>query len=235
MTYDGLYDDEQALGMGPSAQGCLHAIIMLLVLGVLAGFTAIVHSAWQQTRGTTETPATPVPLSPYFTDEVLYWSGRIQHWSKIYHLDPYLVATVMQIESCGNPRAVSHAGASGLFQVMPYHFAADEDPFNPDTNARRGLTFLREMWRRADGDVAKTLAAYNGGPAQLRRAADAWPWETQRYVRWGTGIYDDARAGRTDTPTLQSWLHAGGARLCAHAREVLGLRRNPTLLPTESR
>ncbi|NPA06005.1 MAG: lytic transglycosylase domain-containing protein [Chloroflexi bacterium] len=207
---------------GPSARGCLHVIITFLVLSVLAGFTMIVRSAWRQTHSVVDL-ATPVPLSPYFTDEVLYWSGRIHHWSRIYHLDPYLIATVMQIESCGNPRALSHAGARGLFQVMPYHFKQGEDPFNPDTNARRGLSFLREMWRRAEGDIARTLAAYNGGPAQLRRAAEAWPVETQRYVRWGTGIYEDARAGRTDTPTLQAWLQAGGARLCAQARQVLPL------------
>jgi soluble lytic murein transglycosylase-like protein len=57
------------------------------------------------------------PLSPVFRPEVQYWSGAIQTWATSTGLDPNLVATVMQIESCGDPLARSRAGAMGLFQV----------------------------------------------------------------------------------------------------------------------
>ena len=78
-------------------------------------------------------------LSPVFSAEVQSWRSDILRWSNIYNLDPDLIAAVMQIESCGHPSVLSSAGAIGLFQVMPFHFQAGEDPFDPETNARRGL------------------------------------------------------------------------------------------------
>ena len=82
-------------------------------------------------------------LAPLFTPEIQFWSANITRWASEHGLDPNLAATVMQIESCGNPSARSSAGASGLFQVMPYHFAAGDDPYDPDTNAKRGLAYLK--------------------------------------------------------------------------------------------
>src|SRR5260221_12692591 len=66
-------------------------------------------------------------LSGVFTPQVQYWSPLIHAWAQAYHVDPNLIATVIQIESCGDPTAVSLAGAQGLFQVMPGHFGAGED------------------------------------------------------------------------------------------------------------
>ena len=67
-----------------------------------------------------ETPEAKDPpsgeLARLFTPEVLYWEDKILKWSEKYGLDPNLVATVMQIESCGDPQARSGAGAMGLFR-----------------------------------------------------------------------------------------------------------------------
>ncbi len=81
-------------------------------------------------------------LSPIFTPEIHYWAEFIVRWATAANLDPNLAAVVMQIESCGDPRATSRAGAMGLFQVMPFHFLAGENPYEPDTNALRGLGYL---------------------------------------------------------------------------------------------
>ena len=162
-------------------------------------------------------------LAPFFTPEVQYWTPKILRWAQDYGLDPNLVATVMQIESCGDPQATSVAGARGLFQVMPYHFAPGEDPYQPQVNARRGLGYLRRMLRRAQGDVGLALAMYNGGPGVQTLPPAYWPAETQRYVTWGAGIYADARAGRERSPTLERWLAAGGRSLCWRAHQRLGL------------
>ena len=162
-------------------------------------------------------------LPPVFTGPVLYWRPEILRWAQTFRLDPVLVATVMQIESCGDPLAVSRAGAAGLFQVMPYHFAAGEDPFHPDTNARRGLAYLAAGLEKASGDVSLALAGYNGGHGVISRAPETWPAETQRYVAWGTGIYHEALVGQSPSPTLEAWLDAGGRSLCHQAAERLGL------------
>ncbi len=157
-------------------------------------------------------------LAPLFTAEVRYWTPFILRWAEEYDFDPNLVATVMQIESCGYVRARSRAGAMGLFQVMPYHFAEGEDPYDPETNARRGLNYLKRAWDHTGGDVRLTLAAYNGGFKRLQEPESWWPEETKRYVRWGVGIYQDALQGRTSSPTLEEWLDRGGWWLCQKAR-----------------
>lgn len=158
-----------------------------------------------------------------FHPAVLYWSNQILTWAEVYDLDPQLIATVMQIESCGDPQAVSPAGAQGLFQVMPYHFQPGEDMLDPQTNARRGLTYLGESLQKADGDIKLALAGYNGGHSQIYRDPADWPAETRRYVHWGYGIYQDALEGNTHKNTLSAWLHVGGWHLCDQAQARLGI------------
>jgi soluble lytic murein transglycosylase-like protein len=129
----------------------------------------------------------------------------------------------MQIESCGDPRAVSSAGASGLFQVMPFHFRFGENPFNPDTNALRGTNYLFRSLEAARGNARLALAGYNGGIGVISRSESSWAAETHRYVRFGAPIYEDARSGATTSPTLDEWYSKYGAGLCRQARNRLGI------------
>ncbi len=168
-------------------------------------------------------PATSSTLSPIFTPEVQHWSSAIVRWSRAAGVDPNLTATVMQIESCGDPSATSSSGAMGLFQVMPFHFAGSDSPYAPDTNASRGLDYLRRSLTAANNDARLALAGYNGGIGVISRSEWAWPAETIRYAYWGGGIYSDATSGRSASPRLSEWLQAGGSGLCARAGQRLGL------------
>jgi hypothetical protein len=161
-------------------------------------------------------------LNRLFTPEVLHWEEDILRWAAHWDLDPNLVATVLQIESCGDPNALSPAGAIGLFQVMPYHFAENDSPYNPETNAMRGLAYLRQA-SDTYNSIRLSLASYNGGIGTAAKPESVWPAETVRYVYWGTNIYQDAVSGRSSSPTLEEWLRKGGASLCSQARQRLGL------------
>ncbi len=163
------------------------------------------------------------PISPVFTPEVRYWGNRITQWAEPYNLDPNLVATVMQIESCGNPEAVSRSGAQGLFQVMPFHFVEGEAMRDPDTNAARGLAYLARGLALAGDQPGLALAGYNGGHSQISKTWSLWPAETKRYFYWGSGIYGEAREGKDSSERLAEWFAAGGASLCARAHAQLGL------------
>lgn len=93
-----------------------------------------------------------------------------------------------------------------------------------ETNAARGLAYLSESYSKAGGDIARTLAGYNGGHGQIDRQQALWPMETKRYVAWGMGIYWDAKMNHEVSNTLTHWLNAGGWHLCQQAEVNLGLR-----------
>jgi soluble lytic murein transglycosylase-like protein len=174
------------------------------------------------------TPPPVPPLSPVFRPEVAFWEEDIAVWSQTYQIDPDLIATLMQIESCGDPSVVSPASASGLFQVTSIHFEPGDDHTDPQTNARAGLTFFAYLMELSGGNVGDALAGYNAGEWAVDATFEALPDETQRYVYWGTGIYEEARGGAEESARLNEWLEAGGVRLCEGAAARLGLVLPPT-------
>jgi len=162
-------------------------------------------------------------IAPLFSAEIQHWSADIGRWAAAYDLDPNLLATVMQIESCGHPSIGSSAGAQGLFQVMPFHFSAGEVMTDPETNANRGVNYLKQCVGFADGDTALAMACYNGGPSVLGKAMSNWHSETRRYYYWGTGIYEAATQQQSYSNRLNEWMNAGGAVLCDMASAELGI------------
>lgn len=223
-------------GSGCSSGMLLPPLAVLLVSGLLAlfaysPFVTVSASPISFSIAQSSLPDSPLlnsgyaqtNLSSIFTPEVQYWGSRLIAWSAEFGLDPNLAATVMQIESCGYSRALSRSGAIGLFQVMPFHFAATDSPFDPDTNARRGLSYLAKSLERAGGDPRLALAGYNGGIGVISRGESGWPAETNRYVFYGGPIYADALAGLTTSNMLNEWYLKYGVSLCRQAHENIGL------------
>lgn len=207
--------------------GCLSGF-MLVPLTVLFISAMLASLAWTKTTpipyssGLTPNPIS-TSLSPIFREEVLYWADSISRWASASNLDPNLVATIMQIESCGDPRATSSAGAMGLFQVMPFHFYSLDSPYNPDTNAARGLAYLVRSLEAANGDARLAMAGYNGGISIIRRAEWTWSAQTKRYVQYGAPIYSDAISGLSFSNALNDWYSKYGVSLCRQAHQRLGL------------
>ena len=168
-------------------------------------------------------PVTTTNISPIFRIEILHWADSISKWAAASQLDPNLVATIMQIESCGDPRAISSAGAMGLFQVMPFHFSAIDNPYSPDTNAIRGLAYLAKSLQTGGGNARLALAGYNGGIGLIGRSEWSWPAQTKRYVQYGAPIYEDARSGLASSPALNEWYEKYGVSLCRQAHQRLGI------------
>lgn len=200
------------------SSGCLRRFfipilaVLLVCTGMVLGLSKIEIAQAETTTFSLPTKS-ETGIAPLFTPEVQNWEEQILVWSEIYHLDPNLIATVMQIESCGFSQARSPAGAMGLFQVMPYHFVDGENPYNPATNAKRGLLYLQSALE-IGGSPRMALAGYNGGINGAQNPPEQWPDEVHRYIYWGTAIYQDAIAGQDQSPRLDEWLARGGASLC---------------------
>lgn len=161
------------------------------------------------------------PLAPMWqlqSPTVAWWTPEIYSWAKKYDLNPNIVATLMQIESCGNPESISTSSAQGLFQVMPFNFPKEYlgKMKEPDINAQVGLEYYNYVLGKAKGDWKQAFAAYNGGPSQLNKPFVLWPDETQRYFRWAQ-MAADGMAGAKNSDVLGEWMRVSGGGMCKKA------------------
>ena len=100
----------------------------------------------------------------------------------------YLLYALIRSESFFDPQIVSHAGASGLTQLMGSTAAdiarklkmSDYDLDDSTTNILFGCYYLEEMRRRLDGSSILALFAYNGGITRVRT------WVNSANLEFGT-------------------------------------------------
>ncbi len=108
-------------------------------------------------------------------------------------LDPQLVLAVIDIESNFNRHAISHAGAQGLMQVMPFwkevYGNVEDDLFQYRVSLRYGCTILRHYIDKFP-TTAQALAAYNGSRGRtvysdkvLNRLQQRWQFKGDKYSR----------------------------------------------------
>lgn len=118
---------------------------------------------------------------------------RLDYWARRYGMRPSIVRALAWMESGNQANVTSRAGAWGVMQVMPATWRYVEDvllgtrvPRTAHGNVRVGVTYLHHLLHRFDFDKRLTLAAYNQGPAAVRRHG-LFP-ETRRFVRNVTAI-----------------------------------------------
>ncbi len=106
-----------------------------------------------------------------------------------FDLEPRLIEAVIQVESGGDRRAVSPAGAMGLMQLMPgtwsdlrSQLGLGDDPFDPEDNVLAGTAYLRWLLDRYGREGF--LSAYNAGPGRYKQSLSGRPLppETVAYV-----------------------------------------------------
>lgn len=91
------------------------------------------------------------------------------------NVDPLLILSIIKQESAFNFQAISSANAFGLMQIIP-PTARDLDSqlnllslFQPDSNIRLGVKYVRQLLNRYKGNVIYALAGYNAGPGNSDR------------------------------------------------------------------
>ncbi len=120
----------------------------------------------------------------------------IRRKARVYGVDEDLVRAVVRMESGGNTKAVSTAGAMGLMQLMPEtaEMLGVADPFDPVQNVDGGVRYLKMMLDRYDGDETLALAAYHSGPGRVDRYGGVPPYpKVTHYVKTVKALLRRAR------------------------------------------
>jgi soluble lytic murein transglycosylase len=124
----------------------------------------------------------------------LRYTSIVRGHAANYHLDPALLAAVIEAESKFDSNARSDAGAVGLMQLTPQtaegiaqytggHNFRLSDLTNPEINVRYGAWYLRHLLDKYR-DERLALAAYNAGQENVNR-----------WVAAGEGIqFEETRA-----------------------------------------
>lgn len=129
------------------------------------------------------------------------WRSRISDLAEKYGVDENLVRAVIRMESGGKTDALSSKGAMGIMQLMPAtaKMLGVEDPYDPVQNLEGGIKYLSQMSDKYDGDLEKTLAAYNAGPGRVDSYGGIPPFaETQHYVKTILALYRKKSGGDDD-------------------------------------
>ncbi len=110
----------------------------------------------------------------------LRYSAIVRGHAANYHLNPALLAAVIEQESKFDATARSSAGAIGLMQLTPdtakgiaeYTGGSKfrlSDLTNPEINIRYGAWYLRHLLDKYHGNERTALAAYNAGQQNVDR------------------------------------------------------------------
>ncbi len=154
----------------------LRRAALLLLSGLILAAPAASTAYAQQAQ--VEQPSRSNPYGAYIAEAAQRF-GVPEAW----------IRAVMRVESAGDVRAISSAGAMGLMQVMPATWAElrvrhrlGGNPYEPRDNILAGAAYLREMHDRYGSPGF--LAAYNAGPGRYEEylAGRPLPAETRAYV-----------------------------------------------------
>lgn len=178
---------------------------------------------WQLCINTSERTRSEIDLSQRFPTP---YRDEIVQRARELDLDPNYVLGLIRQETRFMPTLRSHAGASGLMQVMPttakwvarktgLEYSPDMIS-DPQTNLRLGTSYLKMVLDAFEGSQAMAAAAYNAGPNRPRRWREG-PWletaawtenipfpETRDYVKKvlsNASIY--AALGNGEAPVLR--------------------------------
>ena len=198
----------------------LHAVkfgpFAIISLFFLTNFTGLFFSPVLAPAATPTTLIETIPSDiPVSGDCDLDWT--IYRTGVKTGVDPRFIHAVIKQESRYKNKAVSHAGAQGLMQLMPDTAKrfGNKNPYDAASNIEAGTKYLKWLLKRFNGNVELALAGYNAGEGAVDKYNGIPPYnETQNYVKKIVANY-----GKTYHPVVSP----------AEARQVFNLTTPGTM------
>ncbi|THD45237.1 lytic transglycosylase domain-containing protein, partial [Enterobacteriaceae bacterium ML5] len=171
------------------------------------------------------------PLAAYKNGPPVMHASALPKWqymkmagnvSQKYNLPGGLLNTLVGTESSWNPYAQSGSGAMGLGQMIPetakaYGLSPD-DVWKPEKSLDASGRYLKDNLKRYNGDIAKTLAQYNGGNVAVGKNNSLnLKKETVDYL---LKILPQAQGGVEQHPEIMNQLLAAHDRLATSPKDA---------------
>jgi soluble lytic murein transglycosylase len=172
-------------------------LFILLLIGIFLLIYMIGNSRWWKRK--------QYPMA---------YEDQIRKYASEYEVDPFLVVSVIWVESRFIPTAVSSKDARGLMQILPstgewvaekigLSGYSDEQLFEPEINIQIGCWYLGYLTSQFPDSRKLVLASYNGGIGNVNKwlsnkeyspdgkQLDHIPFaETRSYVKKVTSVYE---------------------------------------------
>ena len=116
---------------------------------------------------------------PKLTREIYF---SVYETSRIYHIDPVIILSIIKYESNFNQYAISPKGACGLMQVMPVHNVHKKDIFDCYVNIQLGTKYFIYCYTKSRGDLHEAIRMYNAGAFSDARAYKNWKYVYSVYT-----------------------------------------------------
>lgn len=190
----GLEEGEwETLGCLVDSPSSLHKLWYLV-----AAESGFMHTANQfaTTRGWGIENGQPTLERHHLSYPLAYWP-TVSTTAQQLGIDPYLLLAIARQESTFRASVISHAGATGVLQLMPdtARWLAQKDSRistehitnlnSPVNSILLGAVYLNRMLSRSDNNVIYALAAYNAGPGNC----DKW---RSRFVGYNPEAFVEA-------------------------------------------
>lgn len=102
------------------------------------------------------------------------YKNEIKRAARLFDVEPEIIASIIVVESMGNPRALSPKGARGCMQTLPSTDVElgmhDRDSFDCPTSIVKGTKYLASLRDRYGiTDSSRVIVAYSDGPNRTKK------------------------------------------------------------------
>ena len=119
----------------------------------------------------------------------IYYKNEIRKHADYYEVDPFLVASIIRVETNYKPGKESSKGALGIMQLMPDtaswamemaklpSVTMDSVKDEADPNIQLGTWYIKKLHEQMDGNPIAAIAAYNAGPGNVKSWISKGLWD----------------------------------------------------------
>ncbi|MFM9277751.1 lytic transglycosylase domain-containing protein [Paenibacillus jiagnxiensis] len=119
----------------------------------------------------------------------IHYKDEIREHAQMYEVDPFLIASIIRVETNYETSKESRRGALGLMQLMPdtAQWIMDKTGFprvplelirdEPDMNIKLGTWYVHSLGEQFQNNPVAMIAAYNAGPGKVKEWMREGVWD----------------------------------------------------------